>query len=204
MKMKKLVQFLFAGSLLFVMNSCKKEEKNQPPPYNAANELYGKIGEPWEGGILAYVLYPGDPGFDANAAHGIIAAPADQSPSAGIQWDSTFTLTNATENAIGAGNANTLEIIDSVGSGTYAAKICYDLILNGYTDWCLPSTYELAKLYTNRDKIGGFEYSGQYWASTECPGPDNDTIAMARDFMTGNQSYQPKSMPYHVRAIRYF
>jgi hypothetical protein len=37
------------------------------------------IGDSTQGGILAYLLRPGDPGFDANVPHGIISAPFDQS-----------------------------------------------------------------------------------------------------------------------------
>ena len=39
---------------------------------------------PVDGGIVAYVLRPADPGYDANVPHGLIAAEADQS--AGIRW----------------------------------------------------------------------------------------------------------------------
>jgi hypothetical protein len=43
---------------------------------------------------------------------------------------------------IGTGNTNTNLIVAVQGNGNYAAKICYDLVLNGYSDWFLPSRDE--------------------------------------------------------------
>lgn len=202
--MKREIGFYSLAIIAMVAVGCKKEKDTiAPVPYQ---ELYSQIGEPYQGGILAYVLIAGDPGYDPNVAHGIIAAPMDQSPPSGTPWDSTHTYTGATGLTIGAGLSNTNRIVDSVGPGNYAAKICYDLVLGGYNDWFLPSRDELGKLIANADKIGGFNTpsfsANYYWASSEGPSAFE---GYTHNFGTGaSVGFQPKSMYYHVRAIRVF
>ena len=116
-----------------------------------------EIGQEYQGGKIAYL--------DATGKHGLIAAPADQS--AGIQWyNGSDIATGATGTAIGTGKNNTTKIVQAQRAGNYAAKLCDDLVLNGYNDWYLPSQDELKELYKNKDLIGGFT-TGWYWSSTE-------------------------------------
>ena len=127
------------------------------------------VGEIYGGGILAYILQSGDPGYDANVLHGIIAATVDI-PGA-TTWSNGTTSashvqTGATATALGTGLSNTQQIISVQGNtGSYAAKQCRDYTGGGYTDWYLPSRDELNKLYVNRSSIGvGDNY---YWSSSE-------------------------------------
>jgi len=164
------------------------------------------VGDSYGGGIVAYIFQNGDPGYDANIQHGLIAATADQST--GIQWyNGSHVLTGATGTAIGTGQANTTTIVEKQGAGSYAAKLCHDLTVGGYNDWFLPSKDELDKLYTNKVAIGGFAESFLYWSSSEPDAmPQSDAIyyAWSQNFGDGNQGKNFKSNASRVRAVRSF
>lgn len=157
------------------------------------------VGQIYGGGIIAYILEPGDAGYDDKVVHGLIAAPTDQ---AAARWTDGLTTgpTNATGTAIGTGWPNTNAIMLKYGiTGDFAVIRCRQLALGGNTDWYLPSKDELAKLYDNRAIIGGFS-NGMYWTSTEF----DDNQAWYRNFSTGDWGSENKSTSYNVRAVRSF
>lgn len=161
------------------------------------------VGDSYGGGIVAYILAEGDPGYDPNVQHGLIAATADQM--AECEWSNiTTTLIGSTDISIGSGQANTAAIIGQSGHTNSAAKVCDDYSVTvgsvTYNDWFLPSKDELNKLYINRDAIGGFVDYFDYWSSSENGAND----AWRQYFYNGLQNISSKNLPYGVRAVRTF
>jgi len=160
------------------------------------------IGDTHQGGIIFYL--------DATGCHGLIAAPTDQST--GIEWSNNgaYVDTYAYGNGIGSGEGNSQGIRRWQGTCTscYASELCQDLSLGGYTDWYLPSKYELNLMYENigfgdvlgLGNIGNFSFGNFYWSSTEV----NTTNAWIQRFSSGAQLIVVKGNAFSVRAVRAF
>jgi len=128
-----------------------------------------KIGDDFQGGKLLWVFSPGEPGYIANEFHGIVIASYDQStrilaaPEDGSKW------ATGSHRAfdIGMGEINTNLIATSYGiTSTYAGVLCYNLVLNGYDDWYLPSYNELDLMLLEKANLGSLP-AQIYWSSTE-------------------------------------
>jgi hypothetical protein len=165
---------------------------------NSVGTAYGNeiilnptIGLAYGGGIVFYL--------DGTGQHGLISATSDQGT--GVQWyNGSYISTGASGTAVGTGQANTTAIVTTQGAGTYAASTCDQLVLNGFSDWYLPSKDELQELYLQKTIVGGFT-SNYYWSSSEIAG----TYAWSQRFSDGFQyNLGAKWIPDYVRPIRSF
>lgn len=149
------------------------------------------VGESFGGGIIFYV--------DGTGTHGLIAYPSDLPTP--LPWSnaSSHSLIGANADAIYGGIANTAAIVNAFGPGDYAAKACDDFTGGGFTDWYLPSRFELSMLYNTRNVVGGFT-NLFYWSSTEA----NTTDAWCVAFAIGEVLDDNKWGDARVRPIRAF
>jgi hypothetical protein len=165
---------------------------------NAYGTSYGKemnfttlsgIGDTAGGGIIFYLDGTGG---------GLVVAATDQS--SGCKWGCVGTAISGTSAMFGSGKANTTAITTVCTEAGIAAKVCSNLVLNGYDDWYLPSKEELNTIYTALHKNGKGSFGNTYyWTSTEF----NASNAWYQNFNDGDQSTASKSgNTIRVRAIR--
>jgi len=137
-----------------------------------------------------------------DSGYAYITAATDQSTSA--QWGCQGTLIpeGATPEAIGQGVINTPTIVANCATAGIAARLADQLVLNGFSDWFLPSLDELLEVYTNLASAGLGSFVNQsYWSSTQASATQASTV----DMNNGNANQHNKSQTNrHTRAIRRF
>jgi len=150
-------------------------------------------GDVMKGGMLFYVLKPGDPGYKSGEFHGLVLHVITSNTT--IPWRNNIdTLIGASDTSMFTGLSNTIKIVNTLGEGNYAAKACYDLVYKGYSDWYLPSQNELSLAIQHLNKyIIGFS-----WSSSEF---DKSNAIQCTSFRKRNRV---KSAVGSVFAIRQF
>jgi hypothetical protein len=113
----------------------------------------------------------------------------------------------STQNNIGSGAVNTLNILNGCSNTSTAAGYCDSYISYGYSDWFLPSQDELNEMFNNKssieNNIGASPLGGQwYYTSSQLSATD----AWIQHFTAplGHQSNRHKSTNGNIRAIRSF
>ncbi len=177
------------------------------------------IGQTAMGGVVFWV--------DATRHHGLIAALTDNNNNTTVRWGITQqSLANG--DGIFAGQINTalaiakqasLTLVDPANSATLVCANyrrqadgttgCASPGTEGsscYSDWYLPSKFELYQLYlqsiTVPATVSGF-VNTNYWSSTESSSSPASN-AWAQNFVTNSQTTLSKSSTIGVRCVRAF
>lgn len=172
------------------------------------------IGKPYRGGIITYILKPGDQGYDPDTPHGLIAAVNDIGPPEGVRWNDApgnVRIINSDGAAYGTGAVNTAVITSSFSQQTdYAARLASLYTDGQYHDWSLPALQELEALRKSRDILPGIDKDGTYWSSTEnsvtvyTPYGEERPNAWCVLFGTGETNGPSKNTLLRVRPVRWF
>ncbi len=156
-----------------------------------------EIGAQIGGGIVVAVFN------DAGVNKALVASLTNLST--GLQWSSVTALLPST--SFYDGLINTNAIIAQTGAAAttaYAAGIARLFAGGGFSDWYLPSLWELNTCYNSAPIVNkilgstnGFQ-SAIYWSSTQF----SDTLAYRISFDLSAQNAQNKSINSYVRAVR--
>jgi uncharacterized protein (TIGR02145 family) len=147
------------------------------------------IGSSYAGGIIF--------DLDSSGQHGLVCAPSDQG---NYPWGCIGTGIPNTSTAVGTGATNTAYIVAGCAQRPIAASVCADLVLNGYSDWYLPSIGEMQLMYSrlHLQGLGGFG-GGVYWSSSQ-----GDPGRAWGVYFGGNVGFNDKFGSHPVRAVRAF
>jgi hypothetical protein len=166
------------------------------------------IGSSYAGGIVAYILVSGDPGYEAGKIKGFIASGTDFSYQGRFNNGTTTSSITNSETAIGGGINNFPKLVAAYGTtlpSAVKAAATYSNTVNGvtYNDWYIPSKDELLKLYLNKTTIGNFVLDGTYyWTSNYCNG--NSGAANYIRFNDGFVQCNGTEQSGRLRLIRNF
>ena len=158
------------------------------------------IGQVHEGGVIFYL--------DESGEHGLIvctiaSAEQEDAYNGGYSvWGCVgVNIPGSDAIEIGGGMQNTLDNVNYSCGPSTAADLCYYFIINGISDWFLPSKNELQMIYEKLSPLNLeiFE-NNYYWSSSEID--LNKTWVI--NPITGNEKDENKSSNIRSVAVREF
>ena len=163
------------------------------------NEVTAEIGDTIFGGILFYI--------DSSGQSGLVAALNDIGSTQ--PWGCNGAYIEGTGGLeIGTGLENSINIAQGCTESNIAAKVALDYeSIEGFTDWYLPSKFELYEMYysigqgANNFNVGNFSNSN-YWSSSQYTANSAQYFDFS-DGMVGTGVYS-KDNSLRVRPIRSF
>jgi hypothetical protein len=159
------------------------------------------LGQAHQGGLIFYL--------DASGEHGLIVSPQISGTYFSRVQSSVALggITGAIFSGLYTGKLNTQIILrkqgslDAANAATYAANLTVNYSEGGYTDWYLPSIYELSLVIENRSLYTTFAYdlvNNWYWSSTEVDSTNVYTLHSELNY----SSVGPKAFGHSTRSVR--
>jgi hypothetical protein len=142
------------------------------------------IGMEYAGGIIVHL--------DETGQHGLVCAPHDQGifESGSVEYDFPYF-----PDMLGDGAINTQLILKHCDQRPIAASVCAELVLNGYSDWYLPSIGELFKVMKYLTSVECKSYTVGYyefWSSSTCLKLNSEFDGITMGSWTYNLSIEKK------------
>ena len=160
------------------------------------------VGELFGGGIIVAVWKI------AGVEHGLIVSLTDLSLS-GIPWSNPSAAGPPYAIDVMDGQTNTNAIIAKAFHTNSAAQLCNDYSSGGFTDWYLPSTWELKQCFnaafvvnTLVGPANSLHFYQAYWSSTETGYPSYLAAFVEKGY--DNTTTDSKDASNAVRAVRKF
>ncbi len=168
-------------------------------------DLYGKT---YRGGLIFYV--------DAATGTGLVAAAADLGiPAAGggtdyeLPWSCTLGRRTRTYQDIESGESNTEILLRSCSDPQAVVQLVDQYDHEGYSDWFLPSVFEMQQMYERLGRTGVGNFStDNYWGSTFMP-IRRAIVGQFRNLSDGSEvavglNQSISSFRFRVRPVRAF
>ncbi len=206
--MSRIFTFALICAAFFASTACSDDD-------SAADKTY-KTGDFYnEKGVRGVVFKTSDAG-----RHGLVVSLDEKTVSDWAGGAAAEQKTGAVDQADGAVNQMTVEMIAGWQTKFTAFAWCAAKNMNSGADWYLPAFYELADLYQTYDadreafdacliENGGapFAVTGEdnnYWSSTENLISGKEREAAVFGFYEGIYSFLDKSYTARVRAVHKF